>query len=115
MRRRTYDPADRDTLVNPTAIIEVLSPSTESYDRGTKFQNYRQVPSLLEYILVGYDEPICERFVRQNDGSWTLVTFTGLTDTLVFVSITARIPLADIYAGVDFPQAGGNGPAEPLQ
>lgn len=100
----TYDPADRDTLTNPTAIIEVLSPSTERYDRGAKFRNYQQIPSLIEYVLVTQDEAVCERFVRQADGSWALVSFVELTATLVFTSIPARIPLTDIYAGVAFPE-----------
>jgi Uma2 family endonuclease len=99
-----YDPADRDTLTNPTALIEVLSPSTERYDRGAKFRSYQLVPSMIEYVLVAQDEPVCERYVRQADGSWALVSFVGLTDTLAFTSIKARIPLADIYAGVVFPE-----------
>jgi Uma2 family endonuclease len=99
-----YDPADRDTLTNPTAIIEVLSPSSERYDRGTKFRNYQKIPSLKEYVLVAQDEPVCERFVRQDDGAWALVSFVELAATLAFVSVPAQIPLADIYAGVTFPE-----------
>jgi Uma2 family endonuclease len=98
-----YDPADRDTLTNPTAIIEVLSPSTERYDRGAKFRNYQQIPSLIEYLLVAQDEAVCERFVRQADGSWALVSFVGLAATLVFTSVTASISLRDVYSGVTFP------------
>jgi len=98
-----YDPADRDTLTNPTAILEVLSESTERYDRGAKFRNYQQIPSLREYVLVAQDEPVCERFLRQADGSWALVSFVGLTATLVLLSAPAEIPLADVYAGVTFP------------
>jgi Uma2 family endonuclease len=101
-----YDAADRDTLTNPTAIVEVLSPSTERYDRGTKFRNYQRIPSLQEYVLAAQDEPVCERYVRQADGSWALVSFVGLTDTLAFASVPAQIPIADVYAGVDFPQPG---------
>jgi Uma2 family endonuclease len=97
-----YDPADRDTLTNPTAIIEVLSPSTEKYDRGLKFRNYQQIPSLVEYVLVAQDEPLCDRFVRQADGSWALVSFVELTATLAFTSILVKIPLGEVYAGVTF-------------
>ena len=100
-----YDPADRDTLTNPTALIEVLSPSTERYDRGAKFRSYQQVASLIEYVLVAQDEPVCERYVRQADGSWALVSFVGLTATLAFTSVPARISLADVYAGVAFPDS----------
>lgn len=99
-----YDPADRDTLTNPMALIEVLSPSTERYDRGTKFRSYQQIPNLIEYILVAQDEPVCERYVRQADGSWALVSFVGLTSTLAFTSVPASISLADVYAGVAFPE-----------
>ena len=97
----TYDPADRDTLTNPIAIIEVLSPSTERYDRGAKFRAYQQIPSLIEYILVAQDEAVCERFARQGDGSWALVSFVGRDAVLSFTSIPARIPLADVYSGVE--------------
>jgi Uma2 family endonuclease len=102
---READPADRDTLTNPTAIIEVLSPSTERYDRGAKFRNYQQIPSLKEYVLVAQDEAVCERFVRQSDGSWALVSFVGLSATLAFTFIDARIPLAEVYSGVEFPES----------
>ncbi len=100
----TNDLADSNTLTNPTAIIEVLSPSSERYDRGTKFRNYQKIPSLTEYILVAQDEAVCERFVRQPDESWALVSFVGLAATLAFTSVPARIPLADIYAGVTLPE-----------
>jgi Uma2 family endonuclease len=99
----THDPDDQDTLTNPTAIIEVLSPSTERYVRGAKFRNYQQMPSLKEYILIAQDEAVCERFVRQADESWALVSFVGLEAQLKFTSIAAEIPLADIYAGVMLP------------
>ena len=100
----TYDPADRDTLTNPTAIIEVLSPSTEKYDRGAKFRNYQRIPSLIEYVLVAQDEAVCERFVRQADGSWALVSFVELSATLTFTSVPVHIPLTDVYSGVTFPE-----------
>jgi Uma2 family endonuclease len=101
-----YDPKDRDTLLNPTAIIEILSPSTERYDRVAKFRNYRQIPSLKEYILVAQDEAICERYSLQPDGIWTYVSFIGLEEVLVLTSVTASVPLAEIYAGVEFPEPG---------
>jgi len=100
-----FDPLDRETMTNPTAIIEVLSPSTKDYDRGAKFRQYQQIPTFKEYILVAQDEAVCERFLRQADGSWALVSFVGLEDTLKFATIPASIPLADIYAGIEFPPA----------
>ena len=98
----TYDLLDRDTLTSPVAIIEVLSPFTERYDRGAKFRNYQQIPSMTEYILVAQDEPVCERYVRQSDGSWALVSFVGLTAFLALTSVTVQIPLVDVYSGIVF-------------
>jgi len=100
-----FDPIDPETLTNPSVIIEVLSPSTEKYDRGQKFRNYQQIASLQEYVLVAQDEPVIDRYIRQPDGAWGLISFVGLTETLAFISIAASVPLADIYAGVDFPDA----------
>lgn len=59
-----------DTLLNPTLLIEVLSPSTELYDRGRKFQHYRTIDSLREYVLIAQDQPRIERYLRQDDGTW---------------------------------------------
>jgi Uma2 family endonuclease len=98
-----YDPLDKDTLLNPVAIIEILSPSTETYDRGAKFRQYQKLPSVQEYILVSQSEPVCERFVRQPDESWNLTIVTGLAGELAFTTVPVRIPLADIYYGVEFP------------
>ena len=89
-------------IVNPDAIIEVLPPSTETHDRGAKFRQYQQLPSVKEYILVSQDEPVCERFVRQADGPWVLTVVTGLGGELAFTTVPVRIPLADIYNGVEF-------------
>lgn len=92
-----------DTLVNPQVIIEVLSESTEKYDRGAKFGLYRELDSLIEYILVAQDQPLVERYVRQPDGSWLFREFRGLSQSLEFTSVPARVPLAEIYRGVTFP------------
>lgn len=62
----------RDTLVNPAVIVEVLSDSTEGYDRGKKFDNYRSIPSLKDYVLVSQHEVLIEHFTRQEDGTWNL-------------------------------------------
>ncbi len=91
-----------DTLLNPLALMEVLSDSTERYDRGTKAGHYRRIPSLKEYILIAQDEPLVERYVRQPDDSWLLTEFRGLTQTLTLASAPATIKLADIYRGVVF-------------
>ncbi len=93
-----------DTLLNPRAVVGVLSDSTEKYDRGAKFGHYRQIPSLEEYVLVAQDRPLVERYVRRGDGSWVLTIFEGLSATFAFASIPARISLAEIYNGVEFPE-----------
>jgi Uma2 family endonuclease len=97
------DPNDDDTITNPRVIVEVLSPSTEGYDRGAKFRNYQQVPSLTEYVLVAQDEAVCERFVRQTDGTWEYTSFVGLDAVLALAAVPVRVTMADLYAGVEFP------------
>jgi len=96
-----------DTLLNPRAIVEVLSDSTEKYDRGAKFVQYRCVASLQEYVLVAQDRPLVERYVRQADDSWLLTAFDDLTQMLSFTSIPVQMTLAEIYRGVVFPKASG--------
>lgn len=96
---------DQDTITNPVAIMEILSPTTERYDRTTKFRNYQKLDTLKEYILIAQDEPLCERYVRQHDGSWALVSFVVLTAKLLLTSVEAEIPLADLYSGITFPDS----------
>jgi Uma2 family endonuclease len=92
-----------DTLLNPRALVEVLSESTEKYDRGAKFGHYRQIPSLQEFVLVAQDQPLLERYVRQADNSWLLTVFSDPSGEFAFASIPVRVPLAKIYRGVKFP------------
>ena len=93
----------RDTLMNPVVIVEVLSPSTEKYDRGAKFRQYQRIPTLQEIVLVAQDEPLVERFVRQADESWALTAVTSLEGVFAFHSIPVTLPLTAIYDGVTFP------------
>ena len=97
-----YDPDDEDSLTNPTAIIEVLSPSTEGYDRGAKFRQYTRIRSLKEYLVVAQAEAAIERYARQADGTWNITSFVGLEAELAFESMPVRIPLGSIYRGVEF-------------
>jgi Uma2 family endonuclease len=83
-----------DTAVNPTLIVEVLSNSTEAYDRGKKFEHYRQIPTLREYLLVSQREPRIEQFVRQADGHWLLHEASGLSSTLEVPSLGIAIALS---------------------
>ncbi len=94
-----------DTIVNPTLIGEVLSDSTEAYDRGKKFENYRQMPSLLEYLLVCQKEARIEQFSRQKDGSWVLRDAAGLEATLHLPSLEVTVALSEVFAGVKFAPA----------
>jgi Uma2 family endonuclease len=89
-----------DTITNPTAIFEVLSPSTERYDRGKKFNLYRQLESLQEYMLVAQDEVRVEQYTRQGDG-WLLRVIQTLDDSLYLPSVEATLPLSAIYENVE--------------
>ncbi len=92
-----YADDKRDTLVNPVVILEVLSPSTEKYDRGLKFQHYRTIGSLTDYILVDQDQIRIEQYTRQADGTWMLRDYQKAEDELKIDSIGASIPLGSIY------------------
>lgn len=96
-----------DTLLNPRVLVEVLSDSTEKYDRGAKFAHYRRLASLQEYVLVAQDRPLVERYVRQTTDSWVLTALADLAQTFALASITAQVPLAQIYDGVTFPENPG--------
>ncbi|HEY7119803.1 MAG TPA: Uma2 family endonuclease [Tepidisphaeraceae bacterium] len=102
-----FDPADpkRHVVTNPRAIIEVLSPTTEGYDRGEKFRRYREIPSLAEYVLISQTSAVVETFFRQGDGNWLIAgTYTGLDARARLRTVEIEIGLADIYAGVTFPE-----------
>ncbi len=91
----------KDTLLNPVLLIEVLSPSTESKDRGFKFAQYRRIESLREYVLVSQDEPRVECFVRQAGGQWLLAEFVGLDSVCRLDSVDCDLPLSEIYYRVE--------------
>lgn len=93
-----------DVLLNPKVIFEVLSPSTESFDRGEKFQRYRTYnESLTDYVLVWQTRPMIEHFQRQPHGQWLMSEAIGLAAELHLASIACRLRLAEIYALVTFP------------
>jgi Uma2 family endonuclease len=95
----------RDTLLNPTLIIEVLSPSTEAYDRGLKFENYRSIETLRQYLLVSSDRIHADLYTRQPDGGWLLTSADGPAGTLSLASVNCQVALADVYEKVDFETA----------
>ena len=88
-----------DTLLNPSVLMEILSPSTEAYDRGDKFAHYRRLPSLMEYVLIAQDKVRVEHYIRQ-DSKWVLTEIDSLGETLYLASIQCKIPLREIYAKV---------------
>jgi Uma2 family endonuclease len=85
-----------DTLLNPTVLIEVLSPSTEAYDRGGKFAHYRKIAGLREYLLVTQDQPIIERYAREGD-VWILTEAAGLEASMALESIGCVLSLREVY------------------
>jgi Uma2 family endonuclease len=97
-----FEDAHRDTLLNPTILIEVLSPSTQDYDRGGKFEDYATIPSVKEYVLVAQDRIFVEHRTRQEDGAW-LLRHLRQEDVLRLASIGVEIPLAEIYLNVFSP------------
>ena len=95
-----------DTLLNPKVIIEVLSDSTEKYDRGDKFAHYRALESLTDYLLVAQNQPRIEHFARQNDGSWRYAVADGLDTEIEIATIGSTLRLAEVYERALFPEAG---------
>jgi Uma2 family endonuclease len=93
----------RDVLTNPRVVIEVLSPTTERYDRGKKFLRYQQNPSLTDYVLVAQTYPSIEHYVRQADGSWIYSVTTALTASVALASLGCELPLAEVYDRIEFP------------
>jgi Uma2 family endonuclease len=90
----------RDVLLNPIVIIEVLSPSTERKDRGKTFQDYQQIPSFQEYVLVAQDTVLIEHFTRQHDYIWTFEVLTDRAAALQLHSIQCTLSVDEIYAKV---------------
>ena len=91
-----------DTLLNPVLLIEILSDSTEGYDRGKKFRLYRSIESLREYILVSQDEARIEKYMKSGDGFWILSEAVGINSEIEFASIECRVALAEVYDKVNF-------------
>jgi Uma2 family endonuclease len=87
----------RDLLLNPSLIVEVLSDSTEAYDRGGKFALYRQIPSLREYLLISQHQVQVDLYTRGDDDRWTLTDFTGLTDSVPLASVACTLAVAEVY------------------
>lgn len=91
----------RDTLTNATLIVEVLSPSTEGYDRGNKFALYRALPGLRHYAVVAQDRVSVDVFTRDAEGRWVLTAYDRLDETVVLDAIGCTLPVAEVYDKVD--------------
>jgi Uma2 family endonuclease len=95
----------RDVLLNPALIIEVLSPSTESFDRGEKFWRYRtHLASLTDYVQVSQALPLIEHFRRQSNDEWVLSTVSDITGSLHLASINCTLRMSEVYDRVSFPE-----------
>jgi len=92
-----------DTLLNPVLIFEVLSPTTESYDRGKKFAHYRTLESLAEYLLVSQDKFLVEQFIRQAGGTWLFTATAGREGVVQLPSLGCTLALSEVYDKVPLP------------
>jgi Uma2 family endonuclease len=92
----------QDIITNPVIIFEVLSPSTKNFDRSDKFQFYRSIPELQEYIMIHQDQYYVEQFTKTVEGKWTLTEYESVETILILSSINTAIPLTDIYKRVHF-------------
>ncbi len=91
----------KDEILNPLLIVEVLSPSTRKYDRTDKFEMYRSIPSLCEYLLIRQDRAFVERYSKQLDG-WLFSDFDSLENSILLESINVELAMTKIYRGVIF-------------
>ena len=86
-----------DVLLNPVVLVEVLSDSTEAYDRGKKFEHYRTIPSLKHYVLIAQDRHSMDCFTRSTDGSWNLTSCQGLDGKILLDAIDSELVGAEVY------------------
>lgn len=97
-----FEDAEVDTLLNPMVIVEVLSPATEAFDRGKKFDSYRTIPSLQEYVLIVQDEPRVYVYTRQPDNRWLLSEASHHDHSIELASIGCQLALTEVYRKVVF-------------
>jgi Uma2 family endonuclease len=99
---REFDDDQRDTIINPTVIVEVLSDSTEKYDRGKKANHYRQIASLKELLLITQGRPHVERFTRQPNGDWMFHEQYDLSADFELKSLGIFVAISELYRGLKF-------------
>lgn len=93
-------PGRRDTVMNPILLVEVLSDSTQGYDRGNKFEAYRTIPTFQEYLLIDQYKPHVEQFVRQSENQWLFTEYRGLEAQIGLALVPVELALKDLYEGV---------------
>ncbi len=98
--KELFEDDEVDTLLNPIVIFEILSESTEAYDRGKKFRHYQFIDSLKEYILITQDAILVEQYVRQNDRTWRYSEYQNLDDVVKLDSVECELPLKEVYTNV---------------
>ena len=91
-----------DTALNPTVVIEVLSKSTQEYDRGTKFNLYRQITSLKEYIMISSTEVLIEKYVKQSDNEWLFTSYSRVEDSFMIEAIGLTVGIKILYRNMEF-------------
>ena len=99
--RARFDDTQKDTLVNPTVIVEVLSKSSNGYDPWTKFAHYRKLESLQEYLLISQIKYHVEHYVRQPNKQWLLSEYESQSDTIELPSINCHLAMSDIYDKIE--------------
>lgn len=92
-----FEDANVDTLINPTVVFEVLSASTEQYDRGRKWELYRRIPSLSEYLMISQEATRVEQYVRQQSGLWLFAELTEEGDAIELPTVQCTLALRDLY------------------
>ena len=102
-----------ESLTNPSLIVEVLSDSTEAYDRGDKFTHYKSIPHFSEYLLIAQHRPHVTQFVKQDEGTWLQREFNDLSEVVKLVSLPCELPLSEIYQNVSFAPAAPPGNLSP--
>ncbi len=105
-KKLEFDPKDKrkQTAINPTVVFEVLSKTTESYDRGKKAENYRQLASLKAYVLISQSSPHIELYERHGDGFWFLTEAKGLDQEIAIKPLGLKLPLGEVYDRLKFPK-----------
>jgi len=93
-------PGRKDTVMNPTFIAEVLSDSTEKYDRGNKFEAYRSISTFQEYLLIAQEKPHVEQYIKQAENKWLFTEYHDLSESFELQSVGVTISLADLYEAV---------------